>query len=113
MNAELEGVVTTLEHVAVAEGITLPTKAEAEREAAEIALTWATTFGATFAVLAKPALDAGSLGAEKAILVSAAIAGATAAARACKPLILKAIRATRKPATVEPATPAPAPTNQA
>lgn len=72
--------------------IHLPSKQEAEREAGEIALTWATTFAATFGVLAKPALDAGSLGATRAVLVAAAIAGATAGARACKPLVLKALR---------------------
>lgn len=60
-----------------------------EREAIKDAGEFGITFGISFAVLAKPALAAGDLPSAKALLVSAAIAGAAQAAAKTKPLWAK------------------------
>lgn len=95
IETEIGSTLHSVEPMLSAVGITLPSKAEAEKEAGEIATTWALTFAGTFAVLAKPALHATSLGTAKTLVVSAAIAGAAAGGRAVKPLIAKALGSMR------------------
>lgn len=95
---------------------------ELEHEAVADAGRFAVTFGISFAVLAEPALSAGNLPDAKALIVSAAIAGASQAVTKTKPLWAKlasdvlAAVVNRRPSTASaavaapvPATPAPAP----
>jgi hypothetical protein len=90
---------------------------ELESEAIKDAGRFAVVFGISFTVLAEPALSAGNLPDSKALIVSAAIAGASQAITKTKPMWQKlfqdAIAAVQaqfnKAAAPDPAAPAPAP----